>query len=147
MKFADWLIARVTRRAPDFLIGGADDPYIRRWWVIPRNRWFNVYLHHFLRSDDDRALHDHPFCNVSRLLTGSYLEHTPDGVFKRRAGDLVFRLGSALHRIELVDGPCWSLFVTGPRYRQWGFACPKGWRVWHEFVDVRDAGAIGKGCE
>jgi hypothetical protein len=77
---ADRLIARVTRRAPDFLIGGADDPYIRRWWVIPRNRWFNVYLHQFLRSDDDRALHDHPWANCSILLRGATRAHG------RRAG-------------------------------------------------------------
>lgn len=47
-------------RAPDFYIGGNANPYLLRWWVIPRNRFFNVYLHKFLRDDDDRALHDHP---------------------------------------------------------------------------------------
>ena len=49
---------------------------MRRWWVIPRNKWFNVYLHHFLRSDDDRALHDQPWWNLSILLDGEYTEHT-----------------------------------------------------------------------
>ena len=45
-------------RAPDFVIG-AD--YLRRWWVIPRNDSQNVYLHDIRKSDDDRALHDHPW--------------------------------------------------------------------------------------
>lgn len=54
------LLAIAKRRPPDVVIGGDASPYMRRWWVIPRNRRFNVYLHHFLRSDDDRALHDHP---------------------------------------------------------------------------------------
>src|SRR5580704_9904819 len=63
-----------ARRPPDFIIGGNEFPYMRRWWVIPRNRIFNIYLHHFLRSDDDRALHDHPSWNVSILLKGEYTE-------------------------------------------------------------------------
>jgi hypothetical protein len=147
VSIAHWIISRVTRRPPDFVIGGTERPYLRRWWVIPRNRFFNVYLHQFVRSDDDRALHDHPFYCGSRILRGRYLEHTLRGVFERKAGDFVFRRGTTLHRVELHDGPCWSLFVTGPRYRTWGFACPQGWRPWREFVDARDSGAVGKGCD
>jgi len=37
-------------RKPDFVIGRAGAPYLERWWVIPRNRWFNIYLHHFLSA-------------------------------------------------------------------------------------------------
>ena len=62
-------------RDPDFVIGPKDAPYLQRWWLIPRNRWFNVYLHHILHSDDDRALHDHMYFNVSVLLRGRYVEH------------------------------------------------------------------------
>ena len=58
---ADRLIVRVQRRAPDFVIGGSDNPYLLRWFLIPRNPVFNVYLHKFMRSDDDRALHTHPW--------------------------------------------------------------------------------------
>src|ERR1700744_875507 len=116
-------------RPPDFLIGGAEHPYMRRWWVIPRNRFFNIYLHHFLRSDDDRALHDHPWLNASVLLQGEYTEHTisAGGVNHRRkygAGDIKFRGPRYAHRVELTDGPCWSLFITGPNVRSWGFHCP-----------------------
>lgn len=35
---AAWLIRRIAeRRPPDFIIGRVDDPYLLRWWVIPRN--------------------------------------------------------------------------------------------------------------
>ena len=54
-----WL-GSLHRRPPDFVIGGADRPYMRRWYLVPKNTQLNVYLHHFRRSDDDRALHDHP---------------------------------------------------------------------------------------
>lgn len=142
----------VERRLPDIVIGGQDDPYMERWWVIPRNRFFNVYLHRFLRSDDDRALHDHPWCNVSILLQGTYLEHTiaAGGVASARqlkAGDVRVRpRGTFAHRIELTDGPCWTLFITGPRYREWGFHCAHRWIHWKEFTAADDPGAIGKGC-
>jgi hypothetical protein len=146
-----WFEKIERRRKPDFIIGGADHPYLLRWWIIPRNRFFNIYLHKFLRSDDDRALHDHPLLNVSYLLAGGYVEHTiPQGgvqvAKKYAAGDLKFRRAVAAHRIE-IDKPCWSLFITGPVVREWGFHCPAGWRHWTVFTDARDRGSVGRGCE
>lgn len=142
-------------RAPDFVIGPPDDPYLRRWWIIPRNRLFNIYLHQFLRSDDDRALHDHPWVNCSIILHGSYREHLRDGSVRLRKPwrawfpwRLVFRLPTGAHRVELIDGQgVWTLFLTGPKVRTWGFLCPKGWIPWTEFVEDRPGGnSVGKGC-
>lgn len=139
-------------RRPDVLIGKTGDVYMERWWIIPRNRFLNIYLHHFMRSDDDRALHDHPWLNCSILLHGRYTEHTisAGGVNHRAeyaAGALKFRGPRYAHRVELTDGPCWSLFITGPNVREWGFHCPHGWRRWQDFVDERDSGKIGRGCD
>ena len=146
--------AVASRRKPDFIIGPPEDPYMLRWWVVPRNKFFNVYLHKFLKSDSDEALHDHPWANFSFLLEGSYLEHTvlAGGVNQKvryDAGALKFRRASTAHRVELIDGrPTWSLFVTGPVVREWGFHCPKGWKPWKEYVQMRDGGnQTGKGCE
>lgn len=143
-------LGRVAERKPDVNIGKLDDTYMRRWWVIPRNRVFNIYLHHFLRSDDDRALHDHPWWNVSILLWGRYTEHTiaAGGVNNRveySAGAMKFRGAKYAHRVELTNGPCWSLFITGPKIREWGFHCPAGWRHWKEFTDPTNTGR--KGCD
>lgn len=169
MNFIRNAILRWARnRQPDFVIGGQDNPYLRRHWLIPRNRFFNVYVHEFLRSDDDRALHCHPWAfNASWLIDGMYVEHTirEGGVHvatHRQAGDFKFRWGAAPHRVELYHAgiatgngkargfgrpiPCWTVFITGPVVRMWGFHCPKGWVPWREFVDARDAGSIGKGC-
>lgn len=189
------LIQRVSARRPDFVIGGADRPYLLRWYLTPwrgwwrdvpehqRTRWQrvvlwcvrklpNAYLHQFLRSDDDRALHDHPWLfNASVLLQGSYTEHTiaAGGIHVRtelRAGAVRFRWGGAPHRVELqviggydlsseVGGgsgtwyaPCWTLFITGPVVREWGFHCPeRGWVHWRDFTAADDAGAVGRGCD
>lgn len=136
---------RLIYRDPDFIIGKPGSPYMRRWYVIPRNRWFNIYLHNIVRSDDDRALHDHPWWNLSILLKGSYREVTPKGTFLRGAGSVVFRRATAAHRLE-VDGSTWSLFITGRKVREWGFWCPQGWKIWTSFVDMTNTGAIGPGC-
>lgn len=142
----------MASRPPDFVIGGHDNPYLLRWYAIPRNRLFNIYLHEFRRSDDDRALHDHPWFNVSLLLEGRYIEHTiaAGGVNARtlrQAGDWKFRAPWAAHRVELDGAPCRTLFITGPVQRSWGFHCPQGWRHWRVFTDARDTGSIGRGCE
>lgn len=140
-------------RKPDFIIGGAERPYLRRHWLLPRNKLFNVYVHEFLRSDDDRALHDHPWLfNASWLIDGRYIEHTvaAGGISHRTlraAGAFKFRWGGAPHRVELFDGPCWTVFFTGPRVREWGFHCPEaGWIHWKQFTAADDKGAVGPGC-
>ena len=28
-----------------------------------------------------------------------------------------------------------------------GFHCPKGWRLWKDFVNERDIGQVGRGCD
>ena len=50
----------------------------------------------FLRSDDDRALHTHPWlANFSWLLRGGYREHSPEGFIYRSEGATKFRWGAA----------------------------------------------------
>jgi len=159
-KLAMWVLLRMHRvvmsRGPDSIIGrGADafaPDYIRRWWIVPRNRMCNVYLHCFGRSDDDRAHHDHPWLfNASLILSGELIEHTiaAGGVSSARRlteGDLRIRLGRSPHRLELVSKRAWTLFVTGPRVRPWGFHCPSRWVPWQEFTDPQDSGRAGRGC-
>lgn len=154
MNVADWIISLVTLRKPDFIIGGAERPYLLRWWVIPRNRFFNIYLHRFLRDDDDRALHDHPWPWCSIILRGSYIEHTiaAGGIHHQRrcdAGAVRFHRPKFAHRLALIeDRECWTLFITGPRVREWGFHCPEqGWIDWRKFTAANDPGAIGRGCD
>lgn len=161
-------VFRIFKRAPDVVIGGAEDPYLLRWHIIPRNRFFNIYLHKFLRDDDDRALHDHPWASLSLVLKGSYIEHLPDRFRVFRRGAVIWRGPKFRHRIELFKQivgysaaapwrivrakPVWTLFITGPRVREWGFWCPDAaagrerFVPWHEFTDPDDPGQTGKGC-
>jgi hypothetical protein len=187
-RIIDRLIERALARGPDFVIGAADNPYLRRWFLIPRNRFFNIYLHQFLRDDDDRALHDHPWPWLSAILRGAYFEITspkwtfidprfgtieilgrqpkhakiwtrytigdPDSLEVQQrtryaAGSIRCHRATFAHRLKVDHdaGPCWTLFVTGPRIRQWGFHCPKGWVHWEKFTAPGDSSLIGKGCD
>jgi hypothetical protein len=101
---------RYTREHPmDFRIppDKTVEPYMHRWWRIPRNWAINVYYHIVLRSDDDRALHDHPWWNFSIVLEGGYFEHTIlEGGIHRKIwfgpGAMKFRWhGKKAHRLEL----------------------------------------------
>jgi len=168
-----WVARRLERRMrrimdarnPDFIIGATEDPYLRRWWVIPRNPFINVYLHDFRKDDIDRALHDHPFASVSLALSDAplveiYAKRERDREMTTllpayrwfearrviRQGCLVYRQGKFAHRMGVPREPALTLFLTGPRFREWGFWCPKGWVPYREFVDARDHGKVGRGC-
>lgn len=152
-------------RKPDFVIGDPSNPYMLRWWLIPRNRLLNVYLHKFCRDDDDQALHDHPWLSLSIVVRGGYYDITngPDGTQQRRwygPWSVIARGASSAHRVELARDPessvvgewrkpiaAWTLFITGPRIREWGFLCPQGWRHWREFTAGKHGEMVGKGCE
>ena len=88
----------------------------------------NIFLHKFLKSDPD-DLHDHPWPYFTFILCGGYWEYTPKGKFWR--GPLTFRWNRAksLHRIELDPNVknCWTLFIPGPKQREWGFVTKDGW--------------------
>lgn len=152
-----WLKTLISGK-PHFIIGGADDPYLLRWYLIPRNPVFNVYLHKFLRDDDDRALHDHPWWFVSLVLRRGYFEMvtpTAYGIDRqcRTAGNIAFRRATHRHRVVLFrypngqPKPCWTLVCTGRKKRTWGFYCPKGFVPWFDFAASDDNGNIGKGCD
>lgn len=124
------------KREPDFIIGEKHDPYMLRWYIIPRNKFLNIYLHKFLRSDHP-VYHDHPWWSFGILLKGSYYEHTPYSggdlrqVFKR--GSMKLRGPKYFHWVEVKEGPIWTIFITGPWRKPWGFLCPKGW---YHYSDV-----------
>lgn len=138
---------QVMQAPPHFVIG---DGYLQRWYILPRNPHHNVYLHRTLKSDDDRALHDHPWANTSIILSGGYLEVMPGASVQRRAGDIIHRRATDRHRLVMVDGePTVSLFITGPNERDWGFWCgPNGDRFvhWRDFTDPNDSSKNGPGC-
>jgi hypothetical protein len=144
-----WARNYAATHAPDFVIG---DHQLDRWWLIPRNKLFNIYLHRFNRSDEDRALHDHPWVSVGWILNRGYNELlSGDRQRWRKPGSWTWRLPTTAHRVILsgAEGQSvYTLFLTGPVVREWGFHCPQGWRHWKDFVSIVPGGnRVGRGCE
>jgi len=123
--------------------------YLKRWFLVPHNRFVNIYLHKFVGSDDPPALHNHPWWFASLLLSGTYCEVTECGSRWRVPGRLVFRPARHRHRVELArddsgrEQPCLSVVVTGPHRQAWGFFCPRRNGEWR-FIPWRNFG--GGGC-
>ena len=145
-------------RPPDLIIGPKDQPQTLRWHLI-RWRGWQVALHKWLRSDNDRALHDHKSDNVSILLWGTYREWFSHAwqhpKWKLRVPFLpIYRRAETPHRVELVDEkPVWTLWIRGPERRNWGFWCsPFRWVPWEDYLAERDysvpgsSSTVGNGC-
>ncbi len=127
-------------KSSDIVVAGS--LYMKRWRFGPEN-WPGLRVHKIVRSDEDRALHDHPFDFVSIIMKGGYWEHTADG---RRTwygpGSVLSREAETLHRLELkrdcdvgrphspCDGdeiPTWTFVIRGRHRREWGFKTVAGW--------------------
>jgi len=107
--------------------------YLRRWHLIPKNRWFNIYLHCFEGSDSDRALHNHPWWSWSILLKGELTENYKHSLWENHSLHRhiwrlrpYYRSRTWWHQIFLKDEtkPAWTLFITGPKTQKWGFEYP-----------------------
>ena len=137
LKLCNWLI----RNQEPFII---DENYLDRYYLIPKNRVFNVYKHVFFGSDAP-VFHNHPWYSFGIILDGEYIEHTPTGSHVRKKGDVAFRKPTTLHWIE-IDKPVQTLFITGPNIHKWGFLCD-GTIIDHEiYIESRGTDRLASGC-
>ena len=130
----------------DLVIAPEGEPYLYRWHTV-RTPEANVYVHLQVASDPERPLHDHPWDNMSVIISGGYIEHLqtmpPSGrtyVYRRTAGNVIVRSAYAAHRLLLPDDVPYTLtlFSTGPKVREWGYWFTDG-RGWvHNKKHVRD---------
>lgn len=121
--------------------------YMHRW--VLGCPWFNIRLHHILKSDEGREFHDHPFHFISIILRGGYTEHRPGCLEvevpkhmaqvgfsefywrggcdckEYRAPAIVVRRATDFHRLELPK-PAWTLVFASKYWREWGFLMPDG---------------------
>lgn len=107
--------------------------YLTRWKLI-RTAPLAVFLHYFHHSDEDRALHDHPWSFITIILWRGYIEHTPKGARRKWPGMICFRPAEWRHRVELVDGKsAVTLVIRFRERRDWGFWEKTGfvkWNIW-----------------
>ena len=127
-KFLNWLDKIGRKRV--IMDRFENEPYLTRYYLFLKDRkWFpfNIFLHNFHKGDLD-DLHDHPWPYLTIILRGGYWEHTPRGRFWRAPGHIRFSTPRSLHRIELEPNvSTWTLFIPGPKIREWGFIRKGEW--------------------
>lgn len=140
---------------PYSTLGSSSDPYMERGWLknFTKDEPMSIRLHHTLRSDSDRALHDHPWENVSIIVAGECIEVMPEDQNQpcmmdtnhyvrvwRRPGDVVVRKATDRHRLIIPEGGAgmWSIFMMGIKVQSWGFYDPHlGKKVyWKDYLKL-----------
>ena len=101
------------------------EPYLIRYYYLNLRPFTRLVIHRFMRSDID-GLHDHPWAFQNYILSGGYWEHTVEGKFWREPGYSGFADANYLHRVELDheksnNEEIWTLFMMGPKEKEWGF--------------------------
>ena len=137
----------------------SSEPYLERYYLLLKDRNvfpFNVFLHKFLKSDPDGALHDHPWNYITIILRGGYWEIVPTikngRIARKNNGEMVTNKiwrgaghmrrcdAFSFHRIELEKGTnAWKLFIPGIRKRDWGFDVNGAWIPEKVYLDSRMA--------
>ena len=127
-----------------------DEPYLERYYLFLKDRtWFpfNIFLHKFLKSDPD-DVHDHPWPYATLILKGGYWEWIPQfNSLGEKIGEIATWRGAghfrtcratSYHRIELDPSvECWTLFMPGPKQREWGFLSKGRWVQWEQYLAGR----------
>lgn len=175
-KVADYLIRR-SQRTPYFHLPG----YMNRWWLFnaydsdtskPEDKrhgrkctWLpSVRIHHILRADTARDLHDHPWNARTIILKGSYVERRRVGMklgvspiegcshmrpvmepitetHARQPGDTATINYGQYHSIDAVsDGGVYTMFFTWKYMGGWGFLV-NGVKVpWRQYEEENGVG-------
>src|SRR6266498_4159033 len=163
-----WILERLSRLFRERIIGARADgkPYLSRFYIFggPRTwssigqnegesygwSWlpFNIMLHKFHMSDDDSALHNHPWkWSYSLILAGGYVEERRINNYTNvHSTFLTWRVfrpwqwnsikADDFHRVDLIEKDCWTLFIAGPKSQSWKFWDRKTGEYvpWREFI-------------
>lgn len=151
---ANYLIKR-SFKTPYFDLPG----YMRRWWLFNgygntdtepdesrherKYKWLpSIRIHHILREDDARDMHDHPWDARTLILKGWYMEERMLGddwevEFLRKEGDTASLKFGEYHNIAMVSpGGVWTMFFTWDYKGGWGFLVDGKKVPWREYTNA-----------
>lgn len=106
---------------------------------------FEIRLHWIVTPDWGEHTHDHPFDFVRAVLNGGYTERVvkvdPDDpqvvtlkTQEHKKGDISFVRAETQHLINEVHPDTFTLVVTGPKRRDWGFQVGGSWVYWEDYI-------------
>lgn len=117
--------------------------HFRRLPLFLSKRFFSVYIHHFVAPETTREPHDHPKWFLSIGLWGGYREsvYCPASGFSlgwHFAPWIRYFPATHTHKITGVNN-AWTLVITGPVTRAWGFWRKGEWIEAHAYMDQLNA--------
>lgn len=120
------LLMLITQYMPMKTIEINGEAYLERYFVGVDENGNQNWLHRFLRDDNERHVHSHPWYADSTILCGKYLEerflHGARVGIEYRAGARNSIFPSTLHRIIEVDPNTWThMRVYAGREPTWYF--------------------------
>jgi hypothetical protein len=114
-KFLRWIL-------PYKEIGWQDIGEVFYRYQLLKSKCVNIYLHQLDAPEwHPVGCHDHPWSFVTVLLKGGYLEKTGEEYNRKYPGQILYRPATWLHDVTTPYGRSWSLVITGPKKRDWGF--------------------------
>lgn len=149
-----WLVRRAQRTSYAHIYSpDGRDIYMARYWLFnaypwpsgSKRAWWREMLpsmrvHHIMRPDDDRHLHDHPWNARTFILEGHYVEEREGGKIAVRLSGTTARIRHGeYHRITQVSrNGVWTLFVTWKYRGTWGFKVDGRKVPWKDYLGVKD---------
>lgn len=104
-------------------LGNPECVYAERWILKLPFKW-SIRLHHFFKSDDARAHHDHPWWFITLVIRGSYVDESPcmecEGRGEWEVGNISDLADTMWESCPFCDGRGTALDVLTPgtvRYR------------------------------
>jgi len=121
--------------------------HFRRWRLL-NTPYFDVNLHHILKSDRDPHVHSHPWRWATLVLKGGYVSQVLTKDNKKvydRLTMFSFRKGmpSTFHRLRLTK-PVWTLFFTGKKRWPWGYWVDNDFIKHEEYRERKNSGLLNK---
>lgn len=151
-------LIEIAKETPYFHLEG----YMNRYWLFnpydfdakdkykrksEQISWLpSIRIHHILRKDDDRAMHDHPWDARTVILKGWYKERVLEDLsyigpvlseetYMRREGDTRAIKFGEYHSIdEVSEGGVWTMFFTWKYMGVWGFLVDGIKIPWREYL-------------
>lgn len=104
-------------------LGVKECPYAYRWVFIFFG--YAIRIHKWIRSDDKRYMHDHPWWFFTFVLKGSYIDvYEENSEIKKdhlKRFNYRYRSSGHKHYVDVPKNGCWTILFTGKPIRKWGF--------------------------
>lgn len=105
-------------------LGLKDCPYMKRWVIVLFG--YSIRIHYWVKSDDTRFYHSHPWNFFTFILFGSYTDVSFDPATKKTEEEVLntfnlrYRPANHYHYVK-VNKPTLTLVLAGPKIQNWGF--------------------------